>query len=248
MTFSQVSLPLIKKVYPSLIANKLVGVQPLSAPSGLVHYLNRYSDSMMKNFEVNRPIVDENGLPDDLLYNINGFPSYKTKNYNAKILHLLNPDKSLHKKVYQISYSVMYYDLQLCMNDLNACIEKKNLKELDKGNLNCLFNYLDENNFEINRVRINVAYDKEYEKQCIYMESNVTLFNEEDQEYFENLYEVIYPTNVPNLIKSTERVFDPYGFKEFVKKWPHNCHMCLYDSNVSLDKDWMEGEKCYSKI
>ena len=34
----------MRKVYPQLIANKITGVQPLSGPTGLVHYLKfRYS-------------------------------------------------------------------------------------------------------------------------------------------------------------------------------------------------------------
>ena len=42
--FSRMSVPLIRQIYPSLIASDIVSVQPLLAPTGLVHYLNfRYS-------------------------------------------------------------------------------------------------------------------------------------------------------------------------------------------------------------
>ena len=37
--FKRISIPLVRSVYPSLIADKLVSVQPLGGPSGLVHYL-----------------------------------------------------------------------------------------------------------------------------------------------------------------------------------------------------------------
>lgn len=42
--FKRISVPLVRRIYPQLIANKIVSVQPLSGPSGLVHYLrHRYS-------------------------------------------------------------------------------------------------------------------------------------------------------------------------------------------------------------
>lgn len=41
---NKITIPLMKRVYPQLIANKLVSVQPLLQPTGLVHYLNyRYA-------------------------------------------------------------------------------------------------------------------------------------------------------------------------------------------------------------
>jgi hypothetical protein len=44
--FKRISIPLVRRVYPSLIANSLVGVQPLSAPSSLVYYLRfRYASN-----------------------------------------------------------------------------------------------------------------------------------------------------------------------------------------------------------
>lgn len=44
--FKRISIPLIRRIYPSLIANSLVNVQPLLGPSGLVHYLRfRYSEN-----------------------------------------------------------------------------------------------------------------------------------------------------------------------------------------------------------
>lgn len=49
--FKRISIPLVRKAYPNLIANKLVGVQPLLGPTGLVYYM-RYRYSSCRN-EVN---------------------------------------------------------------------------------------------------------------------------------------------------------------------------------------------------
>jgi len=42
--FKRISIPLVRRIYPQLIANKVVAVQPLLGPTGLVYYLRfRYS-------------------------------------------------------------------------------------------------------------------------------------------------------------------------------------------------------------
>lgn len=42
--FKRISIPLVRRIYPQLIANKIVSVQPLLGPAGLVYYLRfRYS-------------------------------------------------------------------------------------------------------------------------------------------------------------------------------------------------------------
>lgn len=44
--FSRISIPLVRRIYPQLIANKIVSVQPLLGPTGLVYYLRfRYSSN-----------------------------------------------------------------------------------------------------------------------------------------------------------------------------------------------------------
>lgn len=44
--FKRVSIPLVRRIYPQLIANKIVSVQPLLGPTGLVYYLRfRYSSN-----------------------------------------------------------------------------------------------------------------------------------------------------------------------------------------------------------
>lgn len=44
--FQRISIPLIRRIYPQLIANKIVSVQPLLGPTGLVYYLRfRYSSN-----------------------------------------------------------------------------------------------------------------------------------------------------------------------------------------------------------
>ena len=42
--FKRISIPLVRRIYPQLIANKIVSVQPLTGPTGLAYYLRyRYS-------------------------------------------------------------------------------------------------------------------------------------------------------------------------------------------------------------
>jgi hypothetical protein len=44
--FKRISIPLVRRIYPQLIANKIVSVQPLLGPTGLVYYLRfRYSSA-----------------------------------------------------------------------------------------------------------------------------------------------------------------------------------------------------------
>jgi hypothetical protein len=45
-SFKRISIPLVRRIYPQLIANKIVSVQPLLGPTGLVYYLRfRYSSN-----------------------------------------------------------------------------------------------------------------------------------------------------------------------------------------------------------
>lgn len=37
--FKRISIPLVRRIYPQLIASKICGVQPLAGPSSLVYYL-----------------------------------------------------------------------------------------------------------------------------------------------------------------------------------------------------------------
>jgi hypothetical protein len=42
--FAAINLPLIRKVFPAMLANQIVGVQPMTAPTGQIHTLRvRYN-------------------------------------------------------------------------------------------------------------------------------------------------------------------------------------------------------------
>jgi len=44
--FKKISIPLVKRIYPKLIAEQLVSVQPMTQPAALSYYLNyKYSSS-----------------------------------------------------------------------------------------------------------------------------------------------------------------------------------------------------------
>lgn len=51
--FTPVSLPLIRQSYPELMANKIVGVQPMKTPIGLVYLRMNYNRSYV-NFNTVR--------------------------------------------------------------------------------------------------------------------------------------------------------------------------------------------------
>jgi hypothetical protein len=60
--FQRISIPLIRRIYPQLIANKIVSVQPLLGPTGLVYYLRfRYSS----NKGATRGADNNGGFPGD---------------------------------------------------------------------------------------------------------------------------------------------------------------------------------------
>ncbi|RDJ35594.1 MAG: hypothetical protein DWQ19_12315 [Crenarchaeota archaeon] len=60
--FKRISIPLIRRIYPQLIANKVVSVQPLLGPTGLVYYLRfRYSS----NKGATRGADNNSGFPTD---------------------------------------------------------------------------------------------------------------------------------------------------------------------------------------
>ena len=49
-TLNRVILPVIRRVMPTVIANELVGVQPMTGPVGQIHTLRvRYADAMVDN-------------------------------------------------------------------------------------------------------------------------------------------------------------------------------------------------------
>jgi hypothetical protein len=60
--FKRISIPLVRRIYPQLIANKIVSVQPLLGPTGLVYYLRfRYSS----NKGARRGADNNSGFPGD---------------------------------------------------------------------------------------------------------------------------------------------------------------------------------------
>lgn len=60
--FKRISIPLVRRIYPQLIANNIVSVQPLLGPTGLVYYLRfRYSS----NKGATRGADNNGGYPSD---------------------------------------------------------------------------------------------------------------------------------------------------------------------------------------
>jgi len=42
--FTRLNIPLVRRIYPQIVANNIVSTQPLSEPASLIHYLRfRYS-------------------------------------------------------------------------------------------------------------------------------------------------------------------------------------------------------------
>jgi len=60
--FKRISIPLVRRIFPQLIANKIVSIQPLLGPTGLVYYLRyRYSS----NKGATRGASNNSGFPGD---------------------------------------------------------------------------------------------------------------------------------------------------------------------------------------
>jgi hypothetical protein len=60
--FKRISIPLVRRIFPQLIANKIVSVQPLLGPTGLVYYLRfRYAS----NKGDMRGATNQGGFPSD---------------------------------------------------------------------------------------------------------------------------------------------------------------------------------------
>ena len=54
----RVMFPMIRRVYPTLIANKLVSVQPLTAPTGVIYYIvYQYTNSKVESLQMTNILV-----------------------------------------------------------------------------------------------------------------------------------------------------------------------------------------------
>lgn len=59
--FDRIRVPLIRRAYPQLIANRIVGTQPLLGPTGLVYYLRfRYA----QNHQIQSLVAADNVSPE----------------------------------------------------------------------------------------------------------------------------------------------------------------------------------------
>lgn len=54
---NKLKIPIVKRAYPSLIASKLVGVQPMTRPTGLLHYIRfRYCNDKPASSDIQEAI------------------------------------------------------------------------------------------------------------------------------------------------------------------------------------------------
>lgn len=64
--FKKIAVPLVRRIYPQLIANRIVTVQPLLSSTGLVYYLRyRYSSDKGKTLGYTTQKNNANGYPGD---------------------------------------------------------------------------------------------------------------------------------------------------------------------------------------
>ena len=91
---SSIQIPLMRSVYPQLITNQIVGVQPMSGPVGLAFALRyKYNDPHgvhIKRYEPNRY-----KLPDDL----SRYAVVGVETTYGEIKIIKSPDKGLIGKV-----------------------------------------------------------------------------------------------------------------------------------------------------
>ena len=53
--FKRLNIPLVRRIYPQLIANNITSVQPLLGPSGLVYYLRFRYGGQSETFTEDQP-------------------------------------------------------------------------------------------------------------------------------------------------------------------------------------------------
>jgi hypothetical protein len=97
--FRNVSIPLVRRVYPQLIANKITSVQPLQGPTGLVYYMRfKYANKYMKKY---RWKWLKAGITEELIRKLNDVGM--TENQQAYICRhrpdLIHLIKNLKKKL-----------------------------------------------------------------------------------------------------------------------------------------------------
>ena len=66
--FTPIIIPMIRRIYPNLIANELLGVQPMSMPTGFIYALvNQYLGDGLKK-------VDDRPKPAGVIYQVSLTP------------------------------------------------------------------------------------------------------------------------------------------------------------------------------
>ena len=86
-TLNRVILPVIRRVMPTVIANELVGVQPMTGPVGQIHTLRvRYSDAFTGNVGGNVTAGDEALSPFKIAEGYSGFATGSDKAANTAAL------------------------------------------------------------------------------------------------------------------------------------------------------------------
>jgi hypothetical protein len=105
--FKRISIPLVRRIYPQLIANKIVSVQPLLGPTGLVYYLRfRYSS----NKGAIRGASNNSGFPGD---DVNSLQQLASGDGNLDI----------------------YYSSQFIQNETTATLTRVASTNMNFGNL-----------------------------------------------------------------------------------------------------------------
>lgn len=56
--FKNISIPLVRRIYPQLLASKIVEVQPMTEPTGLIYYL-RYKYSQNQGTKCSSELSEE---------------------------------------------------------------------------------------------------------------------------------------------------------------------------------------------
>lgn len=130
------------------------------------------------------------------------------------IVELLTPDYELLRTEYMSSYVREYNEYETCL-----------LSVLD------LVDQIKYRGGKVIRVKIESPYYEEFTRQSIYMESH---FNPEN-----NIYPISRNRKSQKLM-GTDREYDKTKYIEFKDRYEgKEVEMCLYDTFVEEDSDWM---------
>lgn len=130
------------------------------------------------------------------------------------VVELLKPDGDILRTEYMSSFIEKYETFDQCFKRVSELADKL------------------EERINVIRVKIESPYYEEYANRSVYMESH---FIPKDNQY------PVSRNQRTQKLMGTDREYNKNNYLSFINKWDGNeIELCLYDSFVREDFDWME--------